>query len=328
MPKKFIPVAAPSVGEEEVEAVRRVLLSGQYVSGPKVKEFEQKFAKYIGTDFAVAVNSGTVALHIAMEALGVGQGDEVIVPPITFFATVSSVLYLRAVPVFADIDPTDLCLSPKSVARCISPRTKAIMPVHLFGAAAKMDALGEIARKYGVCLVEDCAQAHGSEYKKQKVGSLGHAGAFSFFATKHMTTGEGGMITTNDPELAETCRIIRNHGMIDRDTHVRLGFNNRMTEIEAALGLVQLEKLDDLNQKRIKNSKFIIRHSEEASLGQGPGAGQKCDAHLFLVPGDGRKKLGQDHRQIKSPPQKAPDRLQAQIHPAALPAAGFAKPGP
>jgi perosamine synthetase len=254
----FIKVATPLVGEEEVEAVREVLLSGNYVSGKNVEKFEQAFAEYIGVKHAVAVNSGTAALHIALEALGVGRGDEVIVPPLTFFATVSSVLYLDAVPVFADIDLDDLCISPQDVEKKISSKTKAILPVHLFGAAAKMDQIRDLAVKNSVVVLEDCAQAHGTEYKGQKVGGVGDAGAFSFFATKHMTTGEGGMITTNDPMIAEQAKIIRNHGMQGRDDHVRLGFNNRMTELEAAIGLVQLKKLDAFNQRRIDNSEYIL----------------------------------------------------------------------
>jgi perosamine synthetase len=256
--ENFIHVARPFVGDEEVQAVARVLLSGRYVSGKEVAEFELAFARYIGTRFAVAVNSGTSALHIALEAMGVGPGDEVIVPPLTFFATVSAVLYLRAVPVFADIDPDDLCLSADSAAAKITSRTKAILPVHLFGAPAKMDWLKALADAYRIDILEDCAQAHGSEYKGLKTGSLGRAGAFSFFATKHMTTGEGGIITTDDPDIDQAARIIRNHGMTGRDGHVRLGFNSRMTEMAAAMGRVQLHKLDDLNAKRIANSEYML----------------------------------------------------------------------
>lgn len=256
----FIQVAKPFIGNEEVQAVREVLLSGRFVSGSKVLEFERAFADYVGTKHAVAVNSGTAALHIALAAMGIGNGDEVIVPPMTFFATISSVIYVGAIPVFADIDTDDLCLSPESVKNCITKKTKAIIPVHLFGAPAKMDELIKICKKKNVKILEDCAQAHGSEYCGQKVGSFGEAGAFSFFATKHMTTGEGGIITTNDNGLAETSRIMRNHGMVSRDDHVLLGFNNRMTEIEAAIGLVQIEKLDALNRKRIENSRYLIDH--------------------------------------------------------------------
>jgi dTDP-4-amino-4,6-dideoxygalactose transaminase len=259
MTSDIIKVATPQVGEQEAEAVRQVLLSGHFVSGERVRQFEERFAAYIGSGHAVAVNSGTAALHIALEAMGVGRGDEVIVPPITFFATVSAVLYLGAVPVFADIDPDDLCLSPAGVAAAITPRTRAIVPVHLFGAAAKMDAFDALSRTSGIPVLEDCAQAHGSAFSGRRVGAWGRAGAFSFFATKHMTTGEGGMITTDDTDMAATCRIIRNHGMSDRDNHVRLGFNHRMTEMEAAMGLVQLQKLDDLNARRIANSRYLIQ---------------------------------------------------------------------
>lgn len=255
----FIKVAIPHVGEEEVAAVREVLLSGNYTSGKKVQEFEEKFAEYIGVKYAVAVNSGTAALHIALDAIGVGTGDEVIVPPLTFFATVSAVLYIRAKPVFADIDLDDLCLSPESVEQVITDKTKVILPVHLYGASAKMDKLNVIADKHKIYILEDCAQAHGTEYKGKKVGSIGTAGTFSFFATKHMTTGEGGMVTTNNAELAKQAKIIRNHGMIGRDDHVRLGFNNRMTEMAAAMGIVQLKKLDSLNEKRIANSEYLIQ---------------------------------------------------------------------
>ncbi len=259
MTEGVIKVAHPTVDMEEVEAVSQVLLSGNYVSGKRVEDFERAFSEYVGCDYSVAVSSGTAALFIALEAIGVGAGDEVIVPPLTFFATISSVLYLRAVPVFADIDMDDFCLSPSDTARKVTRKTKALIPVHLFGNAAKMDALTAISRETGIAIVEDCAQAHGTEYKGKKVGGLGKAGCFSFFATKHMTTGEGGMITTNDSTVAEKARILRNHGMVGRDRHAFLGFNNRMTEMEAAMGLVQLRKLDRLNERRIANSEYLIR---------------------------------------------------------------------
>jgi len=280
----MIKVAEPIVGEEEAEAVRQVLLSGNYVSGKKVAAFEAAFAEYIGTKYAVAVSNGTSALHIALEAMGIGQGDEVIVPPLTFFATVSSVLYLGAVPVFADLDPDDLCLSPESVKDKITPRTKAILPVHLFGAAAKMDKLLETADRHGIPVLEDCAQAHGTEYKGKKVGGIGRAGAFSFFATKHMTTGEGGMITTDDAGIVKTARIIRSHGMSGRDDHIRLGYNNRMTEMEAAMGLVQLKKLDELNGKRIKNSEYLLSRAKELPWAQIPVPGKVVKHTYFWCP--------------------------------------------
>jgi len=232
----------------------------------------------------VGVNSGTAALFIALEALGIGPDDEVIVPPLTFFATISSVLYHKARPVFADIDLDDLCLSPQSVESKITKKTKAIIPVHLFGAPAKMDELSALAAENTIALLEDCAQAHGTEYREQKVGGLGKAGAFSFFATKHMTTGEGGMITTNDPEVAEKCKTLRNHGMSSRDDHVCLGFNNRMTEIEAAMGLVQLEKLEKLNAKRIQHSDYLIQAAAKLSWAHMPLPAAKCRHTYFWCP--------------------------------------------
>lgn len=299
MNENFIKVARPFVGEEEADAVRQVLLSGLFVSGKKVAEFETAFADYIGTRYAVAVSNGTAALHIALETMGIGKGDEVIVPPLTFFATISAVLYLGAIPVFADIDPDDLCLSPESAKDKITSRTKAILPVHLFGAAAKMAALGKIADQHGLPVLEDCAQAHGTEYKGKKVGGIGTAGAFSFFATKHMTTGEGGIITTSDRELAESAKIIRSHGMAGRDDHIRLGFNNRMTEMEAAMGLVQLKKLDDLNDKRIKNSERLLNEVRKLSWAHIPVPETNVKHTYFWCPVMVQKKSGKTIEQLK-----------------------------
>jgi dTDP-4-amino-4,6-dideoxygalactose transaminase len=297
---EFIKVSTPIVGKEEVEAVREVLLSGSYVSGQRVKSFERKFAEYIGVKHAVAVSSGTAALYIALQALGVGKGDEVIVPPLTFFATISSVLYLGAMPVFADIDSDDLCLSPESVEKHISSKTRAIIPVHLFGAAAKMGDFMAISSKHGIPILEDCAQAHGTEYDGKKVGSFGAAGAFSFFATKHMTTGEGGMITTNDLSLAESAKIIRNHGMRSRDEHVLLGFNNRMTEMEAAMGLVQLKKLDTFNQARIANSEYLLERVQEFPWAVVPVPPQNLVKHTyFWCPVMVNKSSGKSIEQLK-----------------------------
>ena len=284
MKDDFIKVAVPQVGEEEVAAVREVFLSGNYVSGAKVEEFEKKFAEYIGVKHAVAVNSGTAALHIALQAIGIGKGDEVIVPPLTFFATVSAVLYLGAKPVFADIDLDDFCLSPESTEKHITPATKAILPVHLFGNAVKMDEFLKLSEKHDIPLVEDCAQAHGTEFDGRKVGGFGKAGCFSFFATKHMTTGEGGMITTNDHDLSDKARIIRNHGMQGRDSHVLLGFNNRMAEMEAAMGLVQLKRLDELNQKRIAHSEYLLGKLAEIPWAITPRRNSRIKHTYFWCP--------------------------------------------
>jgi perosamine synthetase len=259
MINKLIKVAVPISGEEEAEAVKEVILSGNFVSGRKVKEFEERFADYIGVENAAAVNSGTAALHVALAVMGIGPGDEVIVPSLTFFSTISSVLHQNAIPVFADIDKDSFCVSPSDIKARITNRTKAIIPVHLYGNSADMDEIMKIANERNLFVIEDCAQAHGTEYKGRKVGGIGHIGVFSFFATKHMTTGEGGMITSNNEEWVRRSRIIRNHGLINRDDHVYLGYNYRMNEMAAAMGLVQLNKLDYFNEQRIKNSLFLLK---------------------------------------------------------------------
>lgn len=261
--EREISVAKPCVGEKEVELVREVLLSGYYAPGPKVEKFEERFAEYVGTKYAVAVNAGTAALHTALASSGVGPGDEVIVPPMTFFATVAAVLHQNAIPRFADIDSESFCLDPKKAREKITPDTKAIIPVHLFGNAAEMDAFREIANEHDLVLIEDAAQAHGTEYKGEKTGSLGDIGCFSFYATKNMTTGEGGIITTDDKDIAEKARAIKGHGMTGRHTHTYLGYNYEMSELNAAIGLVQLNKLDALNEKRIEYSEYLLDEIEE-----------------------------------------------------------------
>lgn len=258
--KPLIKVATPQVGEAEVAAVREVLLSGRYASGARVEEFERRFADYIGVPHAVAVNSGTAALHAALACIGVAPGDEVIVPALTFFSTITSVIHQNAVPVFADISLDNFCLDPADFERRITPRSKAVIPVHYFGHAAEMDAINEIAERHGLWVIEDAAQAHGTMYNGRHVGAIGHLGAFSFFATKHLTTGEGGAVTTHNAEWADTMRRFRNHGLQGRDDHVMLGYNYRMTEMAAAMGLVQLSKLDEFTEATIRNSEVLISH--------------------------------------------------------------------
>jgi len=262
---KPIKVSFPAVGEEEIKAVAGVLRSGNYVQGPKVKEFEEKFATYIGTKYAIATNSGTAALHITIAAAGIGPGDEVIVPALTFFSTATSVIHNNAIPIFADIDPEIYCIDPGDMEKKITDKTKAVIPVHYYGHPAEMDAIMKIAREHNLLVIEDAAQAHGAEYKGKKVGSIGDAGCWSFYATKNMTTGEGGMITTDNSDLAEKARIIRNHGMTSRDDHVVLGYNYRMNEIAAAIGLIQLAKLDELNKTRIENSMYLLKNLRDVN---------------------------------------------------------------
>lgn len=254
----MIKVAIPIIGEEEIEAVTRVLRSGNYVCGAEVAQFEKDFASYIGCADAVAVSTGVAALHAALMAAGVGPGDEVIVPSMSFFATASAVMHQNAVPVFADVDE-NYCLDPDSFEQQITPSTKAVIPVHFYGYVANMDRINAIARKRGIVVIEDCAQAIGGSLNGVKTGLLGDMGAFSFYATKQMTTGEGGLITTNNREWAAKMRLFRNHGMGDAHTHVMLGYNYRMTEMEAAIGRIQLAKLDEMNATRIRHSEYLGR---------------------------------------------------------------------
>ena len=255
--KRTIPIAKPVLGKEELEAVKEVFESGMLVQGKKVKQFEEKFAEYTGMEHAIAVTNGTVALDVALKALNLGPGDEVITPAFSFIASSNCILFQNAKPVFADIDPKTFNIDPADAAEKITAKTKAIIPVHMFGQPAKMDALKEIAEDKGIALVEDAAQAHGAEYKGQKAGSMGAMGCFSFYATKNMTVGEGGMVTTNDEELASNARLLRSHGQTQKYHHDTLGYNYRMTEFCAAVGSVQLQKLDEFNAKRRKNAQLL-----------------------------------------------------------------------
>lgn len=277
-----IEVATPHVGQEEIDAVAEVLRSGNYASGAKVEAFEKAFADYIGVSHAAAVSNGTSALYIALESMGIGPGDEVLVPAQSFFASVTSIIYLRAKPVFVDIEPDGLCMSPDHARQLITDKTKCILPVHLFGAAARMDEINSLADEYGLSVLEDCAQSHGTKYGDKVTGSLGTAGAFSFFATKHMTTGEGGIITSDDPEIIEKAKILRSHGMTGRDDHGVIGYNNRMNEISAAIGLVQLTKLNDLNARRIANSEYLIQNLKDLPWAKFPLPTDQKAGHTYF----------------------------------------------
>ena len=254
----MIPIAKPTIGEEEIEAVTAVLKSGVIAQGKKVEEFEEAFAEFIDTKYAIAVNSGTAALHIALLAHGIGQGDEVITTPFTFIATANSILFTGAKPVFADIEEDSFNIGPGNIAKKITPQTKAIMPVHLYGQPCDMKRIMKIAEEHGLVVIEDACQAHGAEFKSKKVGAFG-TGCFSFYPTKNITSGEGGMITTNDKDIAERARMIRNHGQRERYLHEILGYNYRMTDIAAAIGLCQLSKLNQFNDKRMENARILTK---------------------------------------------------------------------
>ena len=252
--KREIPIAKPVLGRGEEDAVRGILQSGMLVQGKHVKAFEEAFADYIGVKHAVAVTNGTIALDLALKALKLGPGDEVIVPAFSFIATGNCVLFQGATPVFADIDQKTFNIAPSDVNEKVTARTKALIPVHMFGQPAKMDELKEIAEEHEIYVIEDAAQSHGAKYKRQKTGSLGDVGCFSFYATKNMTTGEGGMITTDNSKLARTVRLLRDHGQTEKYHHTIIGYNYRLTELSAAIGLVQLKKLDEHNEKRMTNA--------------------------------------------------------------------------
>ena len=245
----MIPVARPDIDDAEIAAVTEVLRSGMLAGGARVAELEDRWAEFIGVRHAIAVSNGTVAEMCIFAGLGLGPGDEVITVGHTFNATVSSILYTGATPVFVDIDPETYEIDPDRVAAALTPRTKAICPVHLFGLPADMDPLLELAERHGLTIVEDACQAHGAEYRGRKVGSFGH-GAFSLYGTKNMTTGEGGLITTDDDALADWIRLYRNQGMRERYRHEILGYNFRLTDIAAAIGLCQLDKLERNTARR------------------------------------------------------------------------------
>ena len=255
----MINIAKPQIGPEEKQAVWEVLDSGMIAQGARVKAFEEGFAQLCGVKFAVATTSGTTALHVALLAARIGQGDEVITSPFTFIASANSILFTGARPVFVDIDPLTYNIDPSLIEAVITPRTKAIMPIHLFGLSCDMQPIQDIARKYNLLVIEDACQSHGAAYRGKMVGSFG-IGAFSFYPTKNMTSGEGGMITTDDEPIAERCRVIRQHGMRRRYYHDELGFNFRMTDIHAAIGIEQLKKLRTKNAQRVSNARYLNAH--------------------------------------------------------------------
>lgn len=251
----LIPIAKPYLGEEELAAATAVLRSGQLVMGPLVRDFEAAFAAHQGALSGVATNNGTSALIAALLAHGIGPGDEVIVPAFTFFATASAVLSVGARPVFADIEASQFGLDPASVDSVITKRTRAIIAVHLFGHIAKMDELSELCSCRSLLLIEDAAQAHGASYDGKRAGHWGTA-CFSFHPSKNITTTEGGMVLTSDTDLAKRLRLVRNQGMSAPQEHTVIGYNLRMTEPCAAIGLVQLSRLDAWNELRRQNAAY------------------------------------------------------------------------
>lgn len=263
-----IPIAKPDITNDEIQAVMETMKSGWVTQGKKVQELEQQFAKYCGTKHGIATNTGTAALHIALAAIGIGKGDEVITTPLSCVATTNPILYLNAKPIFADVEPTTLNINPDLIEEKITPKTKAILAVHLFGHPANMDPITETAEKHNLTIIEDAAQAHGAKYKNKTVGSLGHISCFSFYADKLITTVEGGIALTNNQKLAEKMRLLRNFGMTKeaKFEHPILGYNYKMTDIHAAIGLTQLQKLNKYIQKRRSNIQYLKQHIDEPTL--------------------------------------------------------------
>lgn len=255
-----IPIAHPLIGREEADAVQSVLASGMIAQGPVTTAFEHEFAAYCDVPHAVAVNSGTAALHAALLAAGVGPGDEVIVPAFTFFATASSVSMCGAKPVFADVDEATATLDPSNALERITPRTKAVIGVHLYGQPCDAGAIGDLCTDKNLVFIEDSAQAHGATYHGKKTGSLGDLACFSFYATKNMATGEGGMVTATSDEYDDRLRRIINHGQSEKYLHTEPGYNYRLTDIASAMGREQLKKLDGFNRRRQENAAYFNTH--------------------------------------------------------------------
>lgn len=261
-----IPFSVPEITEDDKQAVLKALDSRWLTGGPKAKEFEELFAKYIGVKYAVSVNSCTAALHLALKAIDIKSGDEVIVPDITFAATANCALFCGAKPVFVDVDAKTFNLSPEDLQRKITEKTKAVIPVHYGGQSCDMTAIMEIAKESRLHVIEDCAHSAGSEFKGQKTGTFG-IGCFSFYPTKNMTTLEGGMITTNDETIAKKCQLARSHCMtkdaFDREKLswyydvIGIGYNYRLNDVQSALGVSQLKRLNEMNEGKIKNAQYM-----------------------------------------------------------------------
>jgi perosamine synthetase len=279
---KMIAIASPVLGAEERQAVLDVLTSGQLAQGSRVAAFERRFAELCQVREAVAVSSGTAALHLALLAHDIGPGDEVITTPFSFAATANAILMAGATPVFVDIEADTFNLDPAQVKAAITPRTKALLPVHLYGHPAAMRQFESLAATYRLALIEDACQAHAASIDGQMAGSFG-TGCFSFYATKNMTTGEGGMITTNDTALAERLRLLRNHGQQERYRHLTLGYNLRMTEMQAALGMAQLDKLQRFTRQRIANAAVLTAALHEAVQTPVVRAGCRHVYHQYTI---------------------------------------------
>ncbi len=280
----MISIAKPQIGPEEMAAVQQVLASGQLAQGAQVRRFEEEFAAWVGVRHAVAVTSGTAALHVALLAGGIGAGDEVVTSPFSFVASANCALFVGARPVFADIEPAWYTMDPAAIRAAITPATRALVVVHLYGQPCAMDEIMAIADEYNLLVVEDACQAHGATWQGKAVGSMG-VGCFSFYPTKNMTTGEGGMITTDDADFAQRCRLLREHGAPRRYVHEVLGYNLRMMDLQAAMGLVQLGKVEAWNSRRAGQRRLPLAAAGRLAGHQRAASAPGCEPCLPPVHG-------------------------------------------
>jgi len=287
------------IKDEIIEMMTGILESTQYILGPKVLELEQKIARYHGVSEAIGVASGTDALHLAVEALGIGEGDEVITTPFTFFATAEAIFYTGATPVFVDIEPDTMNIDPAKIEEKITERTKAILPVHIFGHPADMDKIVSMAKKHDLLIIEDCAQSFGAEIHGKKTGSFGDAGCFSFYPSKNLGAfGDGGMVLLPDPLVADDIRQLRNHGSKGAYKHEKVGFNSRLDEIQAGILLVKFKRIDVYNEKRRKRAALYNEFLSDSVMRPVERSGVKHVYHQYTLRStkrDGLQKVLRDH---------------------------------
>jgi len=297
--RKIIPLSKVCIDEDMRRMVLKALDSGWYILGEFTKEFEGKFARFVGVKHAIATSSGTTALFLSLVALGIGPGDYVIVPSMSFVATATAVLHTGARPIFVDINLNTYTMDPDRVRELlkdpkIGKRAKAIMPVHLYGHPADMDPILELAEEHGLYVIEDACQAHGALYKGRKVGSIGHVGCFSFYPSKNMTVcGDGGMVTTNDDELAEEIRMLRNHGRKQKYVHEILGYNMRFNEIQAAIGIVQLERLPEWNDVRRRIARLYNERLKDFVITPKEAPWARHVYHMYVIRVERRDELAE-----------------------------------